>query len=60
MKNSKHYSLQKIKKGENLSIFTSKKDVGFEFTPKNSSEYMGMNVNKMVVINPSFVEKVLK
>ena len=60
MKNLKHYSLQKDTEGKTLLIFKPKKDVGFEFTPKNSSEYMGMNVNKMVVINPSFVEKVLK
>lgn len=60
MKNLKHYSLHRDTEGKTLLIFKPRKDVGFEFAPKNSSEYMGMNINKMVVINPSFVEKVLK
>lgn len=57
---NRHYSLHRTTEGKTLLISKPKKDVGFKFAPKNSSEYVGMNVNEMVVINPSFVEKVLK
>ena len=59
MANRKHYSLHRDKKGKTLLV-VPRCDVGFEFNPKNSSEYIGMSVNKMVVINNSFIEKVLK
>ena len=33
---------------------------GFKFNPKNQVEYDGIMVNEMVLINPSFIENVLK
>ena len=33
---------------------------GFKFTPKNQVEYDGIMVNEMVLVNPSFIENVLK
>lgn len=33
---------------------------GFKFKPKNHISYSGVTVSKMVMINPSFIEKVLK
>lgn len=59
MVNRKHYSLHRDSKGKTLLV-VPRKDVGFEFNPKNSIEYIGMSVNKMVVINNSFIERVLK
>lgn len=60
MTNIRHYSLHKDTERKKILLFQSKKEVGFQFAPKHSSDYMGMSVDKMVVINPSFVEKVLK
>lgn len=33
---------------------------GFKFSPKNSSEYLGIEVNSMLVVKPSFIDKLLK
>lgn len=33
---------------------------GFDFSPKNSINYDGIVVNKMVIIKPSMIEKILK
>lgn len=60
MVKQKHYLLCKDNKEKDLVFFDYNKIDGFEFTPKNSSDYIGVTVNKMVVIKPSFVEKVLK
>ena len=60
MVQGRNYKLHKSEDTKNLLNFESKKIDGFEFTPKHTSEYMDMEVNKMVVINPSFIEKVLK
>lgn len=60
MVQGRNYKLHKSEDTKNLLNFESKKIDGFEFAPKHTSEYMDMEVNKMVVINPSFIEKVLK
>ena len=60
MVNTKRYLLKKDSKTKELVVLDYTKLKGFEFNPKNSSDYIGLNVNKMVVIKPSFVEKVLK
>ena len=60
MVQGRNYKLHKDKDNKNLIDLKNNKTGGFEFTPKNTNEYMGMEVNKMVVINPSFIEKVLK
>ena len=60
MVNTRRYLLNKDSKTKELVVLDYDKLHGYEFNPKNSSEYMGVSVNKMVVIKPSFVEKVLK
>ena len=47
----------KLDKKSNLEI--SKLD-GFMFTPKNRVNYDGVTVKKLVMINPSFTEDILK
>ncbi|MBE6152270.1 MAG: hypothetical protein E7165_03035 [Firmicutes bacterium] len=60
MVNTRKYLLSKDNKTKELVVLDYNKLGGYEFNPKNSSNYIGVNVNKMVVIKPSFVEKVLK
>jgi len=45
--------------GTIASIDYTKLD-GFKFNPKNQVEYDGIMVNEMVLMNPSFIENVLK
>jgi hypothetical protein len=45
--------------GEKVYIDYSKLN-GFKFTPKNSIKYKGIKVNTLLVIKPSFIEKLLK
>lgn len=56
----KHYYL--YRKGNNTKIIYIDYDrlSGFNFQPKNTIKYDGIKVNKMVVIKPSMIEKVLK
>ena len=60
MVNTRRYLLTKDNRTKELVVLDHNKLIGYEFSPKNSSEYVGLNVNKMIVIKPSFVEKVLK
>ncbi len=60
MVQGRNYKLHKNDNSKDLLDFQNKKLDGFAFAPKHTNEYMGMEVNKMVVINPSFIEKVLK
>ncbi len=50
----KNYHFHDIKK------LSHKKLDGFHFKPVNNISYAGVTVKRMVMINPSFVEKVLK
>ena len=56
----KHYYI--YKKGNNREIIYLDYDKlkGFGFSPKNNIKYDGITVNKMVIIKPSMIEKVLK
>ena len=56
----KHYYI--YKKGSNREIIYIDYDKikGFNFLPLNKVKYDGIVVNKMVVIKPSMIEKVLK
>ena len=58
--NEKRYYV--CKKGDNREIICLDYDKlsGFGFQPKNNIKYDGIVVNKMVVIKPSMIEKVLK
>ena len=55
-----HYYV--CKKGEDRQLIYLDYDKlkGFGFSPKNNVKYDGIVVNKMVIIKPSMIEKVLK
>ena len=55
-----HYYI--CKKGDNREIVCLDYDKlsGFNFNPRNNVKYDGIVVNKMVVIKPSMIEKVLR
>lgn len=59
MRKQKHYVL--IKKGGQKQLFyiDYNKLEGYEMTPRNNVKYDGIIVNKIIMINPSFVEKIL-
>ena len=50
------------KKGMNKEIIfiDYEKLSGFDVTPKNRITYDGISVNKLIIIKPSFIEKLLK
>ena len=50
------------KKGSNTDIvyLDYNKLKGFKFNPRNNVQYDGIVVNKMVIIKPSMIEKILK
>ena len=56
----KHYYI--CKKGNDRQIIYLDYDKlkGFGFSPKNNVKYEGIIVNKMVIIKPSMIEKVLR
>lgn len=56
----KKYSIQKKKEEKIASKINIDKLKGFQFLPKNNIEYPGVEVNSMLVIKPSFIEKLLK
>lgn len=58
--NEKHYYISKQGNEKEIVYIDYDKLSGFGFTPKNNVKYDGIVVNKMVVIKPSFIEKVLK
>lgn len=58
--NTNHYYI--CKKGNDLRVLCLdyNKLKGFKFNPQNNVKYDGIVVNKMVIIKPSMIEKVLK
>lgn len=57
--NSNYILVKKSDKNETVYInFSSAK--GYEFKPKNLVKYPGVKVNSLILIKPSFVEKILK
>lgn len=58
--NEKHYYIYKKGNTPEIIYLDYNKLKGFDFSPKNSVKYDGIVVNKMVVIKPSMIEKVLK
>ncbi len=60
MENINRYVLCKSNNGKELVYLNYNSSEGFKFKPKNQVKYNGIKVNKMVIINPSFIEKVLK
>lgn len=58
--NQKHYYLSTEDYNGEIVYIDYSKTKGFKVTPKNQIKYDGVMVNQMVIINPSFIEKVLK
>ena len=57
---SKQYSIIKGQYDNQPIILDYKKLNGYHLMPKNNVEYEGIMVNQLVIINQSFIEKVLK
>ena len=55
-----NYLLIKNKKTDELVYIDYTKNNGYGFTPKNHVKYEGIKVNKLVLVKPTFVEKILK
>lgn len=60
MKRHKHYVINKEKYNEKTVYLDKDKLKGFLFKPKNNVSYKGIEVNKMVIISPNFIETILK
>ena len=58
--NNNNYVLVKEQFTNDVVYIDYKKKKGFKFTPLNKIKYDGIVVNKMIVIKPNFIEKVLK
>lgn len=58
--NFKHYIIDKEKRINQIININTNKLKGFQVLPQNNVEYPGVEVNSMLVIKPSFIEKVLK
>ena len=55
-----NYLLIKNKETNELVYIDYTKNNGYGFTPKNHVKYEGIKVDKLVLVKPTFVEKVLK
>ncbi len=55
----KQYSITKNEYDGNLIYMSESKD-GFKVKPKKTLKYDGIKVNNLVIINSSFIDKVLK
>ena len=53
------YSVNKNKTYQN-ALIEPKKIRGYKVNPKNNVTYEGVKVDEMIIINPSFVEKILR
>ncbi len=51
------YVIVKEKTKKTAEVFEPK---GYKTTPKNSINYGGIKVDEMIIINPSFIDKILK
>ena len=56
----KQYLVSKEKYNGEIVYVNYDKLRGYKFTPKNNFPYDGIKVNEMIIIKPSFVEKVIK
>lgn len=56
----KRYVIAKSNNNGEVTFIDYSKIDGFKITPKNRIEYPGIEVNSMLIIKPSFIEKVLK
>lgn len=55
-----HYYIYKKNEIKSIVCLDYDKISGYKFMPRNNVKYDGIKVNKVVVINPSMIEKVLR
>ena len=55
-----YYISRQPKTGEIIYINYDKYKQGYNISPKNKIKYDGVKVNKMIIVKPSMIEKVLK
>jgi len=58
--NSKGYYISKKSKNGEIVFVDYEKTTGFNIKPRNNVKYEGIIVNKMIIVNHSMIEKVLK
>ena len=56
---AKHYIIDKEKYNQETVKINNKLN-GFQVSPQNNVEYPGVEVNSMLVVKPSFIEKIVK
>lgn len=56
----KHYYICKKGNDREILYLDYNRLKGFDFNPRNNVKYDGIIVNKMVIIKPSMIEKILK
>ena len=59
-KNNNHYRICKRKEAKKFVDLDCNRFTGFDFNPRNMVKYDGVIVNRMVVIKPTMIERVLK
>ncbi len=60
MSDRRYYFVTKKGQEGNIVCFDGALSDGFQITPKNQLQYDGITVNKLVIMKPSLVEKILK
>ncbi len=61
MANRQYYNIKKQAKMGDVVYFDYQKiQSGFNITPKNQMQYDGVIVNRLIIIKPTFIEKLLK
>ncbi|MDD2391395.1 MAG: hypothetical protein PHU94_00450 [Bacilli bacterium] len=58
--NSKNYLLIRDVKTKEITYVDYNKEKGYLFSPKKGVNFDGVSINKMIVIKPSFVDKILR
>lgn len=56
----KRYMIAKKNQEGNITFVDYSKIDGLKVTPKNNLEYPGIEINSLILIKPTFIEKVLK
>ena len=59
MKNN-NYTIARTKNNGEITFINYNEMNGYRITPKNTVKYPGIEVNSLLLVKPSFIEKVLK
>lgn len=60
MRKEKNYAIKKNKLSNQAFAISTTKINGYEVKPKNQVQYEGIQVNSLLMVKPTFIEKVLK